>query len=95
MKLKRKMSFDGENPFAQKPGALLTFKNQTNKALQHEQEWYNQKREKERERRKKSESSSSQATTEGYESNNDHSDYDDNEDLPDFKEGGYHPVHVG
>ena len=94
MKLKRKMSFDGANPFAQTPGALLTFKSHTDKALLHEQEWQKEKRENEREKRKKNESSSSQATTEGYESN-DHSDYEDNEDLPDFKEGGYHPVHVG
>jgi hypothetical protein len=39
MKLKRKMSFDGANPFAQTPGALLTFKSHTDKALLHEQEW--------------------------------------------------------
>ena len=41
-----------------------------------------------------SESSSHDTTTTEGESDK-VSDLDDNEDLPDYKENGYHPVHIG
>lgn len=44
-------------------------------------------------KKKKGDSSSEQETTEGDWS--DGSDLDDNEDLPDYKENGYHPMHIG
>lgn len=59
-----------------------------------------EQREREREKKKKKgrDSSESQTTTEGEEDvrGEDHvSDTDDNEHYVDYKENGYHPVHIG
>lgn len=79
------------------PGAELLFKNHTEKAKQLEQKRLKEEREKERKRKKNSSASSesegSPETTEGEQSGD--SDKSDIEDLPDYKENGYHAVHIG
>ena len=97
MQLKRKMSNDGFDPYMQMPGAELQLKNHTEKAKQLEQKRLKEQRERERKKKKNSsassESEASPETTEGELSGE--SDKSDNEDLPDYKENGYHAVHVG
>ena len=98
LQLRRKMSNDGLDPFQNASGAELKFKNLTEKAKIAEQQRLKELRDKERSKKNKGKNSSesdsvSPATTEGE--SNDESDKDDNEDLPDYKENGYHPVHVG
>lgn len=92
MQLRRKMSNDGQDPYASKPGAELQFKNQTEKARQAEIRKLKEGKEIERKRKNKSSSSEKTETTEGMSELS--SDKSDNEDLPDYKENGYHPIHI-
>lgn len=97
--LRRKMSNDGLNPFQQASGAELRFKNHTEKARVAEQQHLRELRDKERSKKTKGKSSSSDSGSDSQESsegeNRQESDKEDNEDLPDYKENGYHPVHIG